>query len=154
MASMTYRKLRIAWSVLCGMLCLLLVVLWVRSYLYHDIVALSWNSKQGIRIDAVSGGATFMYIDWRSRGNLKAWSVVSLSLDKFQFFPISGDDEVIAGLLFQRLTDGYVVILPFWFFTPMTGIAAAIPWLWRFSLRTLLIGMTLIAILLGIAVAM
>jgi hypothetical protein len=33
---MKYRKLRIAWSVACGVLCLLLVVLWVRSHLHFE----------------------------------------------------------------------------------------------------------------------
>src|SRR5687768_1047325 len=31
------RKLRIAWSVGCGIICLLLIVLWVRSYRYRDV---------------------------------------------------------------------------------------------------------------------
>ena len=29
---MRFRKLRIAWSVACGIACVLLIVLWVRSY--------------------------------------------------------------------------------------------------------------------------
>jgi hypothetical protein len=33
---MKYRKLRIAWSVGWGVLCLLLVALWVRSYWWRD----------------------------------------------------------------------------------------------------------------------
>src|SRR4051812_7318078 len=32
MAGMRFPKLRIAWSVFCGLACVLLVVLWVRSY--------------------------------------------------------------------------------------------------------------------------
>src|SRR6476620_1107606 len=35
---MKYRKLRIAWSVLCGMAVLLLIALWVRSYQFQDEV--------------------------------------------------------------------------------------------------------------------
>ena len=33
---MKYRKLRIAWSAVCGIVCLLLIVLWVRSYWWRD----------------------------------------------------------------------------------------------------------------------
>ena len=33
---MKYRKLRIAWSVVFGILCLLLVAWWVRGYWWHD----------------------------------------------------------------------------------------------------------------------
>src|SRR6478672_8285240 len=32
MPRMRFRKLRIAWSVACGIACVLLIVLWVRSY--------------------------------------------------------------------------------------------------------------------------
>jgi uncharacterized SAM-binding protein YcdF (DUF218 family) len=35
---MRYRKLRIAWSVVCGIACVLLVVLWVRSQSLYDAV--------------------------------------------------------------------------------------------------------------------
>src|SRR5688572_16841861 len=34
---MNYRKLRIAWSVWCGVVCLLLIMLWVRSYSWADV---------------------------------------------------------------------------------------------------------------------
>ncbi len=35
---MRFRKLRIAWSVVCGIACVLLVVFWVRSYFKVDYV--------------------------------------------------------------------------------------------------------------------
>src|SRR5262245_54729365 len=35
---MKLRKLRIAWSVIWGVLCLLLIVLWVRSYTWEEAV--------------------------------------------------------------------------------------------------------------------
>src|SRR6476660_8978143 len=34
---MRFCKLRIAWSVLCGIACVLLIVLWVRSYWWRDL---------------------------------------------------------------------------------------------------------------------
>src|SRR3954451_11071314 len=42
---MKFRKLRIAWSAACGIACVLLIVLWVRSYwcCYTVIVPLSSN---------------------------------------------------------------------------------------------------------------
>src|SRR6476659_6230618 len=42
MAGMKYRKLRIAWSVVWGILCLLMITLWVRSY--WQIEHILWNS--------------------------------------------------------------------------------------------------------------
>src|SRR4051794_1070164 len=40
---MKFRKLRIAWSMAWGLACVLLIVLWVRSYKYVD--TLDWHTK-------------------------------------------------------------------------------------------------------------
>jgi hypothetical protein len=51
---MRFRKLRIAWAVACGIACVLLVVLWVRSYWRNDLVRLQTapplhvNSERGV----------------------------------------------------------------------------------------------------------
>ena len=51
-------------------------------------------------------------------------------------------------------TNYYELILPYWMILLLTSAAAASPWLrWRFSLRTLLIALTLLALLLGTAFA-
>ena len=41
---MRFRKLRIAWSVVWGIACVLLIVLWVRSYWQVDIL---WHNLYG-----------------------------------------------------------------------------------------------------------
>jgi hypothetical protein len=43
--------------------------------------------------------------------------------------------------------------MPHWFLIVVTIILSAIPWFQRFSLRTLLIATTLVAVVLGIIVA-
>src|SRR3954467_10005590 len=35
---MRFRKLRIAWSVLCGLACILLIVMWMRSYYWNEML--------------------------------------------------------------------------------------------------------------------
>jgi hypothetical protein len=83
---MKYRKLRIAWSVGWGVLCLLLIVLWVRSDHWADAI-------------------------------------------------------------------GYGIDFPAWLATLFAAslvVATLLPW--RFTLRTLLIGMTVLAVVLGIVV--
>ena len=50
-ARMRFRKLRIAWSVAWGVACLLLIVLWVRSYRQVDTL----DNLYGYRIDAKQG---------------------------------------------------------------------------------------------------
>jgi hypothetical protein len=52
----------------------------------------------------------------------------------------------------------YGIILPYWFLVVATGAPATVLLVkassWRFSLRTLLIAMTLVAVVLGVIVAM
>ena len=42
---MKYRKLRIAWSVACAVVCLLLLAFWVRSYSWVDFVAIAGKRR-------------------------------------------------------------------------------------------------------------
>jgi hypothetical protein len=54
------------------------------------------------------------------------------------------------------LRDRYSLTAPYWFFVLFSGTAAVVPWIhevrWHFSLRTLLIATTLVAVVLGLAV--
>src|SRR5262245_26842294 len=47
--------LRIAWSVGFGVLCLLLIALWVRSYYTKDILLLRYSDPRFVRIASVQG---------------------------------------------------------------------------------------------------
>src|SRR3954471_1179816 len=55
---MTYRKLRIAFSVTCGLACVLLVVLWVRSYWSSDKLYLRMSTTRNVVIQSVNGGVS------------------------------------------------------------------------------------------------
>ena len=48
---MRFRKLRIAWSVGCGILCVLLIVLWVRSYWWRPCY---WSLSLSLSITSIS----------------------------------------------------------------------------------------------------
>src|SRR6476620_7609681 len=52
---MRFRKLRIAWSVMCGIACVLLIVLWVRSYWWSEGI----EYKRPLRVS---------YVAWESGG--------------------------------------------------------------------------------------
>jgi len=59
-----------------------------------------------------------------------------------------------AGVMFLK---GSGVMIPDWILILMMGTIAAAPWIrwrWKFSLRTLLIATTLIAVVLGLVVAL
>jgi hypothetical protein len=61
MGGMRYSKLRIAWSALCGVVCLLLVFLWVRSHYVFDQMTFPLTDSTAIGFmsipDAFSVGA-------------------------------------------------------------------------------------------------
>jgi len=50
---MRFRKLRIAWSVGCGLACVLLIALWVRSYWLIDTVGNARNTPPDITITSL-----------------------------------------------------------------------------------------------------
>ena len=45
---MRFRKLRIAWSVMCGIACVLLIVLWVRSYWWQDFAIATLPGQRSV----------------------------------------------------------------------------------------------------------
>jgi hypothetical protein len=52
---MRFRKLRIAWSVGYGLACVLLIVLWVRSYFWTDQITRQESSNQFIAVTLGDG---------------------------------------------------------------------------------------------------
>jgi hypothetical protein len=146
---MRYRKLRIAWSVGWGIVCLLLIVLWVRSYWWMDSFDAQLAQSRPLYVTSRHGGLQFsmrydLLPDLHSPGY---WHYSQLPVDHeylpwtwFEFhvsFPCDNFDE----------------IAPHWLFSLVAALCAAMPWLrFRFSLRALLIATTLVAVLLGVVV--
>src|SRR5712671_2831573 len=64
---MRFRKLRIAWSVACGIACVLLIVLWVRSYWWFDSAV---GPISGTRFLVVSSGYGRLHARLDNRLNL------------------------------------------------------------------------------------
>jgi hypothetical protein len=154
------RYLRIAWSVGCGILCLLLIALWVRSYSWEDF--LSWRIVGRIYVNGIS-----------HEGRLK------ISAQYFRDSVRTLESELPPSFLYSRADNFSNIELnwtliarstptpttgfggPYWFITLVATFCAIAPWLpprtlagqpwlrWSFSLRTLLIAMTLAAVVLG-----
>ena len=139
---MRFRKLRIAWSVVCGIACVLLIVLWVRSYWHIEYI------RTGIPppcIEIKSADGKFHLYRFSSDGKA-FFNLESLSYAE--------GDHAFASNTWDSFDSWYIVI-PDWFATLATACLAAIPWLpHRFSLRTLLIATTLVAVVLGLIVWM
>ena len=140
-ARMSYRKLRIAWSVGWGLLAVVLCALWVRSYSIRDSAYWPTN-KLEMEINSFKGRVV-LFLAFRPNGEGQI---------NFRHKKIT---HGILGFLYFREEDTAGIHVPFWFPTLTFAALAAAPWVKlskRFSLRTLLIATTLIALLLWVVV--
>jgi hypothetical protein len=189
---MRYRKLRIAWSVGWGVVCLALIVLWVRSY-YVPSRLLRANTSQTEATGIQSSSGKIVAGKFKLPGavppdhvvdarlatdqNIAAWNqmiaekqtkLIEQSRREREW--IADEQRQIALLQQaiaqyraqralgmagpQRIRPGALsVAAPHWFLLLVAATVAAMPWTrWRFSLRTLLIGMAVVAAGLGLIV--
>ena len=142
---MRFRKLRIAWSVTCGIVAVLLCVLWVRSYTTIDVWDLPITAKYSIELGSVP---RMIVIGWQN-------STVNrhLSGPTEEWRSTGKMPQSIFWGGFQKHGPLAAVWMPSWLLVPITAACSIAPWIrWRFSLRTLLIATTLVAVVLGLIV--
>jgi hypothetical protein len=144
---MKHRKLRIAWSVACSVVAVLLIVMWVRSYWHLATVEVLVTASKRFYLHSFSG--TFALQIWHrtfisnefmpsfNEANLASW------LDPRAGFMVAGNlKEGISG-----------ISCSYWLLTGAILTTALLPWLrCQFSLRALLIATTLVAVVLGFVV--
>jgi hypothetical protein len=148
---MKLRKLRIAFSVACGIFGLLLIVLWMRSYQYYAGLSCPLSRNRYAFAD-IQFGRAYLYSSEQRKPQ-----------PRFTTRKINSPKEKTIAWLRQRETAGgfgafedlglKVLIVPLWFFLALTGLVATLPWFrWsrRFSLRAVFIGITLVAIALAL----
>jgi hypothetical protein len=148
-ATMKLHKLRIAWSLAWGIAAVLLVALWVRSYDTKDMIAGHISPTCGVCIYSVEGWLDCSSSRIRPYAPAWRWQVdigdknvgYHLSQNWHQVFPNFEGGVYFNGCHFQ---------IPYWFLILTATIASSLPFTARrFSLRTLLIAMTLIGVVLG-----
>ena len=144
------RYLRILWTVFCGLACVLLVVLWVRSYWRGDVVhcptapPLLVNSVRGVfQVNVIPNDI--------GTGWGPGWGWTSFSPDLMATKQGNKPN-------WEWHSDRYTTVVSFPVWAVVLPIAfAAVP-LWfqprRFGLRTLLIATTLIAVVLGMIIVL
>jgi hypothetical protein len=128
---------------------MLLIGLWVRTYTVRDSAFWPRNTF-GAEINSMKGHVVLFISYERFTGEQ-----IRIRHEK-----ITPNDENrvkrgILGLLYRPQPQGSNVHIPFWFLASAIVAAATAPWIhWskRFTLRTLLIGMTVVAALLGLVV--
>jgi hypothetical protein len=148
---MRFRKLRITWSIVCGLACVLLIVLWVRSYKTCDIFCLRLGGPHNQWIQSLDGELMYDPSANLSQSEFFKWIIWPAA--KWRGYVKTPLTRPVLG--FRRsIGIKSLAIIPHWFPTVVLAGIAVLPWLgWpRFRLRTLLIATTLIAVVLGLAV--
>jgi hypothetical protein len=133
---MKYRKLRIAWTVACGVLCLLLIVLWVRSQTLKDSIAIRITADRGLTL-ASTPGVVWIKL-WTDTTNFatRRWSYSVERSNKWWESVGANYGNDFRQAAFE-IVMGWIKI-PYWLLTPFAALLAIVPWFrWRFSLRTL-----------------
>jgi hypothetical protein len=144
--AMRLRKLRIAWSVVWGMLCVLLIAFWVRSYWSHDEMAWDISKSLIFTISSHRGELAGQVVTTRLRPPMDLTYARRISMGRREG----------ASWKYIDAHSTQIVFFPYWCPTLLAAVAAiaTTPLLrWRYSLRTLLIATTLIAVVLGLAVS-
>jgi hypothetical protein len=139
------RYLRIGWTAFCGLLCVLLIVLWVWSHWFSFFGYIpvpfcgSWlfeTQANGLKIETDGGGVSW----WR----------INPPTDIIE---VTGYRSYLGFVAFL-FGGGYIIKIPYWFPVSLSATLASLPWMRpsvRFSLRTLLIATMLVAVVLGLA---
>ena len=125
---MRYRKLRIAWSVFCGLAAVLLIVLWVRSYRVRD----DWlraNGGKVLNIQSHRGElgigrwAFTKPIPWRH-------SVDDIDASAERLWPPMKDQAPLSyvGIRWQTMLPLHLFAMRYWVPVVLSATFAVLPW--------------------------
>jgi hypothetical protein len=160
------KYLRIAVTALSLTVCVLLVALWVRSYWWFDSVDSAGSETEYVRFISSSGQLS---VDKLHNNRRRYWKVESRTAEEAaaitqgaipqiqQIQQLTGRTMSPPPTFLFRWTDERLSIrAPHWLPVLLTAVSAAALGIrrpYRFSLRTLLIATTLVAVGMGIIVA-
>jgi hypothetical protein len=153
------RYLRLLVAALCGIACIVCCVLWARTYSSPAFVVMPLPGPFGsVLVETAHGRATVctVYGQRLTNGNnASPWGIHYKSLDEWE--PGRPPLAARGNFTFSRWKQFYCLILPYWFLTITSGVLGVMFFQkesLRFSLRTLLIATTLLAIFLGTIIAL
>jgi hypothetical protein len=150
---MRFRKLRIAWSVVWGLGAVLIVVFCVRSYWWYDRLSL-YSSTQAFGVASLRGELVYgsNSITNSLTKPLPWWYWSCEYITPATRAPSDSYPKTM-GFAWYSGEWRHYAFLPHWFLLATATLLAVAGWIpLRFSLRTLLIATTLVAVLLGLAV--
>jgi hypothetical protein len=131
----------------------LLIALWVRTKYAVESFGGSLSKSSAFFVMSRHGGiGLLLAADVDS-----AWSYREFPADEFQssseLEKEFGYRTMLGFVKYRKNPGSFRIRVPYWFLFSLSAVFAAIPWLrWRFSLRTLLIATTLVAVGLGVIV--
>lgn len=140
--AMILRGIRIAWLIVCVVTCCLITYSWVRSYSVGESYAFRDGHRYLIRCG-------WLYIDETfSLPSLRHMPSVQESLD--QHFSGERREFLILGDPRNVRVDGKGKAVPYVVLFLIVATLGGAPWIFRrYSLRTLLVAMTLVAVVFG-----
>jgi hypothetical protein len=152
---MRFRKLRIAWSVVWGLFAVLLIVLWTRSYVWQEEIGYTFADRRELSCTSFRGCLQFVWDDTifpQTPSGKWIWG-------SYHIKETYGNDplKIATRPWNAEISTDYLYLgVPHWSLLLLTLGMAVIPWTRqlqrRFSLRTLLIATTLLAVILGLVV--
>jgi hypothetical protein len=146
---MMVQKLSIAFSATCLIACLLITGLWVRSYERLDGISGPTSDGLGFQVYSTHGWMVFSHGSPAGPTEDNPWEL-NVGCDSSQDGPEACNDAFRG---FDILREPCVTrrCIPLWFPVLLSATLATAPWIrWQFSLRMMLIAVTLFAV--GLAV--
>jgi hypothetical protein len=128
----------------CGVLCLLLIALWVRSYRWCDVAVMPLSRSHCISLASKDGDiGCALYPTSKAE-----WKIYSVEMDEIRIRTGWNPQG-----FYWSWKLGPMVQVRHWFAVCVVAAIGSLSWIrLRFSLRTLLIATTLVAIVLGLIV--
>ncbi|MGD9635170.1 MAG: hypothetical protein AB7G28_18855 [Pirellulales bacterium] len=149
-----FRRARVVVSVFFGLLTLALSMLWVTSYSRQRHLMVRVSESTILVVESMNGRILINNVQNSVNYNPYwfDWNTTEIS-EQFAKFVAYLDNYV--GFGFYSTASTHTALLPYWFvWSVFALIALSSPWRFRFSLRTLLIATTLVALVLGPAIWM
>jgi hypothetical protein len=145
------RILRVAFSAVCGIACVLFLVLWLRSYTRRDEIAVPVNAAGLIQIQSHPGKLVPSLLLNAGSDTLlqddELWLIRSQPLENR---PRPGLNTIVPGIEGVSRPDFYQAVLPYWFLILVSLAIGVFFWLpWRVSLSVIV----LIGLALGLIIA-
>jgi hypothetical protein len=157
-----FRYLWLAWSAFSLVASLFIIALWIRSYWWLDYRFCEFGGNSGVFVHSLQGQLRVILISEPSNlafsvpsegtGLLELWRETFGLPNSPHRIPAewAPDHSNLRKFAWTRYPDGQRFVVPDWFLAVLCGVLAGAPWVRRFSLRSLLITMTVLAVFLGV----